>query len=180
MRPTIPTARHTPATVQLDLQRPAGILRAHPLGPIVSQPAAERPGSARAIAGLVLVGCVLLLAVAARLEPAAGGIGTHEQLGHPPCSVPMLWGVPCPTCGMTTAFAHAARGQMASAFHAQPAGLSLALAAAVAAVAAGRTLVTGRAYRINWTRVSPLGVGFGVVGVLLGGWVYKIVITLCR
>jgi len=79
---------------------------------------------------------------------------------------------------MTTAFAHTARGQLASAFHAQPAGLALAIAVAVSAMAAGGTLVTGRTYRVNWFRLSPTGVGFGVVGLLQGAWVYKIVTTL--
>jgi len=135
---------------------------------------------ARAISAAVLGGCVLLFVVAARLEPAAGGIGTHEQLGLAPCGMMMLWGIPCPTCGMTTAFAYAARGQLASAFHAQPAGFTLAIAMGLTAIAAVGTLVTGRTYRVNWFRLSPTGVGFGVVGLLLGGWVYKIVMTLCR
>jgi hypothetical protein len=159
---------------------PAAIPATHPLGPIVFQVDHERPVFARAIAGLVLVGCVSLFTISARLEPAAGGIGTHEQLGLPPCGMAMIWGLPCPTCGMTTAFAHAARGQFAAAFHAQPAGLTLALATAGAAVGAGGTLVTGRRYRVNWTRLSPTAVGFGVVAVVLGAWVYKLATALSR
>jgi len=133
---------------------------------------------ARGVAAAVIGGCVLLFAVALRLEPAAGGVGTHEQLGLAPCGMMMLWGVPCPTCGMTTAFAHAARGRLASAFHAQPAGLTLVVAIGLAAMAAGKTLVTARTYRVNWFRLSPTRVGFGVVALMLGGWVYKIVTTL--
>ena len=152
--------------------------KAHPLGPIVFEAEAARPMVARALGAAVLGGCVLLFAVASRLEPATGGIGTHEQLGLAPCGMMMLWGLPCPTCGMTTAFAHAARGRLASAFHAQPAGLALAIAIGLTAIAAGGTLVTGRTYRVNWFRLSPTGVGFGVVALLLGAWVYKIVTTL--
>ena len=135
---------------------------------------------ARALGAAVVCCCVLLFTVASRLEPATRGVGTHEQLGLAPCGMMMLWGVPCPTCGMTTAFAHVARGQLASAFQAQPAGLALAIATGLAAIAAGGTLVTGRTYRVNWFRLSPTGVGLGAVGLLLGGWIYKIVITLCR
>lgn len=152
----------------------------HPLGPIVFQAVAERPMAARAAGAAVLAGSVLLFAAASRLEPGPGGISNLEQFGLPPCGLLMISGWPCPTCGMTRAFAHAARGQLASAFHAQPAGLTLAIAAAVTAIAAGGTLVTGRTYRVNWFRLSPTGVGFGVVGVLLAGWVYKILVTLCR
>ena len=64
------------------------------------------------------------------------------------------------------------------AFHAQPAGFTLAIAVAVSAIAAGGTLVTGRTYRVNWFRLSPTGVGFGMVCVVLAGWAFKIVITL--
>ena len=133
---------------------------------------------ARAVGAAVLGSCILLFAVASRLEPATGGTGTLEQLGLAPCGMMMLWGVPCPTCGMTTAFAYAARGWWGSAFHAQPAGLTLAIAVGLAAIAAARTLVTGRTYRVNWFRLSPTGVGVGAVGLLLSGWVYKIVMTL--
>jgi len=157
---------------------PATIRTAHPLGPIVLEAEAQRPTLARALAAAVLGGCLLLFAVASRLEPAAGGVGTHEQLGLAPCGMMMLWGVPCPTCGMTTAFAHVAHGQLASAFHAQPAGFALAIAIGLAAIAAGGTLVTGRTYRVNSFRLSPTGVGFAVVCSLLFGWVYKIVTTL--
>ena len=153
---------------------------AHPLGPIVFQVDRERPFFTRATAALILAGCVSLFTIATRLEPAAGGIGTHEQLGLPPCGMAMIWGLPCPTCGMTTAFAYAARGQFAAAFHAQPAGLTLALATGLGAFAAGGTLVTGRSYRVNWTRLPPAAVGFGVVAVVLGAWVYKLATALSR
>ncbi len=165
-------------TILFEPRVPPIIPTAHPLGPIVFETEAERPTIARALGAVVLGGCVLLFAVASRLEPATDGVGTHEQLGLVPCGMMMNLGVPCPTCGMTTAFAHAARGQLASAFHAQPAGLALAIAIGLAAIAAGGTLVTGRTYRVNWFRLSPAGIGFGVIGLLLFGWVYKIVTTL--
>jgi len=81
---------------------------------------------------------------------------------------------------MTTAFAHAARGRFAAAFHAQPAGLALALATGLGAFAAGETLATGRSHRVNWTRLPPTAVGFGVVAVVLGAWVYKLATALWR
>ena len=178
MRSTIPVGRQIPATVRGNPCNSVTLATVQPLEPIVLQVAGGRPVLARATAGLVLVGCVSLFAVAARLDPAAGGIGTHEQLGLPPCGMAMIWGLPCPTCGMTTAFAYAARGQFAAAFHAQPAGLTLALATGLGAFAAGGTLVTGRSYRVNWSRVPPTAVGFGVVAVVLGAWAYKVATAL--
>lgn len=163
---------------QVDMLLPPNIRPARSLGPIVFQSVAARPMVARTISAAVLGGCLLLFGVASRLEPAASGIGSHEQLGLAPCGLMMLWRFPCPTCGMTTAFANTARGRFVSAFHAQPAGLALAVAVAVSAIAAGNTLVTGRTLRVNWFRLSPTGLGFGVAGLLLAAWVYKIVVTL--
>jgi hypothetical protein len=77
------------------------------------------------IYGVVAAACASALYLASKLEPAATGIGTHEQLGLPPCFFHRLTGVPCPSCGVTTAFAWAMRGDFAAAFLAQPFGLVL-------------------------------------------------------
>ncbi len=61
---------------------------------------------------LVLTGLVLItgLVVARSLTPDASGLGTHRQLGLPGCGFSHALGVPCPSCGMTTAWAHLTRG----------------------------------------------------------------------
>lgn len=66
-----------------------------------------------------------VLAVAAVLEPDPLGYGTHTQLGLPPCGFRSLTGMPCPGCGLTTAFAHAVRGDWPSALDANPLGVVL-------------------------------------------------------
>lgn len=152
--------------------RPGATL--HPLGPLVYRVAARRPGRARAIAVVVLVGCLAPLSVAAWLTPDELGVGSHQQLGLPPCSMLTLVGYPCPTCGMTTAFAHTVRGELWSAFRAQPAGLGLALALVLAASVSLGVVVTGKVWAVNWYRVSPTRVTLGVVLFLLSGWVYKL------
>lgn len=123
---------------------------------------------------MVLLCCLTLLIVAAWLSPDSSGMGTHTQLGHPPCTWPMLLGYPCPTCGMTTAFAHTVRGELPAAFHAQPAGLVLALGTIVAAVVSLGVLMTGRVWVVNWYRVSPSWVPLGLVLLILVGWGYKL------
>ena len=69
---------------------------------------------------------LLLLAIAGSLRPDASGIGTHRQLGLPPCSLRMLAGMRCPACGMTTAWSHFARGHWKQSWQTQPAGCLLA------------------------------------------------------
>ncbi len=114
------------------------------------------------------------LAVAAWLEPSGSGFGTHEQLGLPACGWIAGLGMPCPSCGMTTSFAFAARGDFAAAFAAQPMGALLAICAALVAVVAGWTALSGsRSWEVLW---SAMGRRFwwGFVGVAALAWVYKI------
>lgn len=66
-----------------------------------------------------------MLATAAWLDPDPRGFGTHVQLGLPPCGFRWLTGLACPGCGLTTAFAHAIRGEWMLSFSANPLGLVL-------------------------------------------------------
>jgi hypothetical protein len=65
------------------------------------------------------------LAIARLLTPAPGGMGTHHQLGLPPCTFRVLTGHGCPGCGLTTAFAQMARGELPLAWQANPMGVLL-------------------------------------------------------
>ena len=73
----------------------------------------------------VAFGGIFVLAVAVMLEPDARGYGTHTQLGLPPCGFLSFTGSACPGCGLTTAFAHAVRGDWFLAAAANPLGLAL-------------------------------------------------------
>ena len=81
--------------------------------------------SHRVLWGLILGGALAVLVLARWLTPHPAGLGTHEQLGLPPCGVYAWLGLPCPACGLTTAFAHLARGEVMSSLEAQPLGLPL-------------------------------------------------------
>ena len=148
----------------------------HPLGPMLMWTESVHPRRERLRAVALLMMSCLILALAAWLEPDPHGMGTHKQLGLSACSLPMLTGFPCPTCGMTTAFAHAVRGQLLSAFFAQPAGLLFAILTMAAGMVSCLTLVTTRNWRINWYRVRPNLVAFSAVAVILGAWVFKLIL----
>lgn len=81
--------------------------------------------------GLAIVGMILLglLATAATLKPAERGYGTHQQLGLPPCTFQSLAGLRCPSCGMTTAWAHLMRGHVIQAAASNAGGLALGFVA---------------------------------------------------
>src|SRR4028118_1518351 len=85
----------------------------------------------RLLAAAVALGALTVLLLAAWIEPAAGGIGTHTQLGMQPCGFFARTGVPCAACGMTTSFAHLVRGQVGQSLYAQPFGCLLGFATAM-------------------------------------------------
>jgi hypothetical protein len=81
----------------------------------------------RALLSVLSLGLIAGFCLAASLQPDPRGYGTHRQLGLPPCTVRLLFGIPCPSCGMTTSFAYLMRGQLGDAVRANPAGPFLAL-----------------------------------------------------
>lgn len=70
----------------------------------------------------VAVSATALLLIARFLRPSAAGVGTHQQLGLPPCLFLRLTGIPCPSCGLTTSVAHAAHLHFAQSIVTQPFG----------------------------------------------------------
>ena len=73
-------------------------------------------------------GFLAVMAVAFLLTPDPSGLGTHTRLHLPPCGFYLLTGKPCPSCGMTTAFAWMMHGRPLEALKAQPAGVAVFLA----------------------------------------------------
>lgn len=137
-------------------------------------PQARQVLQTRLIAGLIFLSTMGLLLTAAWLSPSGQGMGTHKQLGLPSCGMLESTGIPCATCGMTTAFAYAADGNLVRSFLTQPGGCLLAILTATAAVASFFALVTG-------FPLAPLGQMLAKpatligIGVMIGlAWVYKI------
>lgn len=127
----------------------------------------------RIIAAVVAALCLGLLLVAAGLTPSAAGHGTHTQLGLPQCGWAVRFNKPCLTCGMTTAFSHAVRGELRSAFVAQPFGAILAVG--VAAGFWGGVYQAGSGSRLGWVcaRLWRPRIIWLLVGLAVGAWVYR-------
>ena len=151
---------------------------AHPLGPLVGRVASERPSATRVKALVVLAGAAAVLAVSAWFEPDLSGAGTHRQMGMPTCNMLVVTGYPCPTCGMTTAFAHTVRGHWLAALHAQPAGFLLALATILTVALSLTTIVSGKAWTVNWCRLRPGRTVIAIIIVFAAAWAYKILAGL--
>lgn len=166
-----------------------GIVIARPAGgrdaaAPIGEPSETRPGdlsrasvTRRRLIALGLFLCSsAVLAVAIYLRPDSRGFGTHQQLGFTPCAMVLKFGYPCPTCGMTTAFAHTVRGQWLRALYAQPSGFVLALATIATAGGSAWVLVTGRPVRTRVPLMGPVSLSTLLLVLLFGGWGIKILI----
>ena len=135
----------------------------------------QRIGAAAGLAGIIGA-----FALALSLQPDPQGMGTHQQLGMPPCTMYMLIGLPCPTCGMTTAFAHMVRLQVFDAFRSQPFGVLVFLSALLSAGWCMATILRGRG-PTDWLRRRRINVRYCVlvgIGLGLAAWAWKIAVVL--
>lgn len=123
----------------------------------------------RILALLSGVFLLALLGLAAMLTPDSSGMGTHRQLGLAPCSMRLIFGVPCPACGMTTSWCHFGRGEWLSSWSANPAGFLLAMICVFASGGLVRMAISGRivSLRVQWGFVASL---IAVGCVAMGTW----------
>ena len=125
--------------------------------------------------GALWAGFLAVLATAAALRPDPSGLGTHTRLHLPPCGFYLVFGKPCPSCGMTTAFALMMHGRPQEALKAQPAGVGVFLAG----------LALWLYLPFGWARRKPakhlldlrpvLPVVLALNALILGVWVWRLV-----
>jgi len=138
------------------------------------------PIPTRIMAGVVCAALMALLITAARLEPNIAGHGTHTQLGMPPCGWVMAFSKPCPTCGMTTSFVHAANLDLWDSIKVQPAGALLAMFAAVGFWPALWIAITGSQLASVLGILTRPRIVWVFVGLIFVAWMYKIAIWPAR
>src|SRR5687768_7239343 len=130
----------------------------------------------RRLVAAIAMGCSLaVLLVAAWLTPSPRGMGTHESLNLPRCGWIVVADLPCPTCGMTTAFAHAANGNLVASFMAQPLGCLLALATAMALLVSVHVVVTGSRIASAFSGLLAGKSLWLLSALVVASWGYKIV-----
>lgn len=115
-----------------------------------------------------------LLLTARWVEPSPKGHGSHTQLLLQPCLWAAYFNKPCPTCGMTTAFAYAARGNLLQSFLTQPFGMVLAVSSAAIFWIALFVTVTGSTLAramSGWVGSRALWL---MLAGLLAGWAWKL------
>lgn len=119
-----------------------------------------------------------LLAMRWLFTPDPAGLGTHEQLGLPPCRSIDWFGVPCPGCGVTTSVTWFAHGDPWQSLVVQPLGFVIASAALCALPLILAAIARGRDLGYDLRRVRLMRWWIGLTAVVGVSWVYKIAITL--
>ncbi|WP_145173445.1 DUF2752 domain-containing protein [Rubripirellula lacrimiformis] len=125
-------------------EQPALSDQTDPIDPATNRFRARSDWFLRALMGLTAILPIGLLGVAGSLRPNSAGLGTHQQLGLPPCSMRVIFGIRCPACGMTTSWSYFTRGQWPASAEANIAGFLLALIAVAFSPIAIRAAITGR------------------------------------
>jgi hypothetical protein len=128
---------------------------------------------------IIFAMCFAMMGLARYLNPDPSGVGTHQQLGLPPCGWEATLHLPCPTCGCTTAVSFFAHAHPLKSLLTQPFGFTVALLATVLLPLTFWGMITGR-----WKGPSTFTLGwywpwwtYGSIGLLAAAWVYKLVIA---
>lgn len=124
----------------------------------------------------MLLAVVAVLALALVLEPSPEGVGTHQQLLPMPCGFRLITGLPCPMCGMTTAFAHMARWQVGAAFEAHVLGPAAWFAAWVVGLMAIRAMIRDVPVTPRWLQRPWVPKTF--FALILAGWIANIALRI--
>ncbi len=130
--------------------------------------------SERLAMGCLALGLFSLLALAMWLEPSPSGIGTHQQLGLPPCTLQWLVGIRCPGCGMTTSWACLMDGRIGDGFRANSGGAMLCLIAIVFAPFCAWFAYLGQPSQGGWFSRYALICLLLALGVALLEWVLRL------
>lgn len=124
---------------------------------------------------LAFAGLTALILVGVLTTPAEAGHGTHEQLGLPPCSWMVDWGLPCPGCGVTTSVSLFAHGRPVDAFVNQPFGFALALGAVLLPLATAVAHLRGQDLRATLKRLPWVWLVVAGAGLFALAWAWKAV-----
>jgi hypothetical protein len=126
----------------------------------------------RSISGFVAIAASVSYGTLLRLSPDARGHGTHEQLGWSACGWPLHYGIPCPTCGCTTAACLLVHGRIVAAFVTQPFGAAFAAVGLLLGVHALLCLLRGRSFVDILVRARFWRWLVGAIALLLAAWAY--------
>ena len=128
----------------------------------------------RIFLGVISLLCLVLISIGLILKLDPSGLGTHTQLGLPPCEFLLSTGKPCITCGATTAFVLCAHGRIFEGFKTHPFGAFVFFACIFIAFSCIKALVTGNSLLLK-VAILPWGsIIIFIIAFALLSWIYKL------
>lgn len=126
--------------------------------------------------GLVAAGIIgiTLLVVAFRLKPNPKGYGTHQQLGFSRCSFIEFFGIPCPSCGMTTSWSNLMNGKIIQSFRANPGGALLGICTLIISPWVLISGLTGKWFYTSPNMAWLFFATLGICAVTVTQWVIRV------
>ena len=143
-----------------------------------SEPAVALSVISRLVSATIALGCLGVMLIAAWLRPDPHGFGTHRQLGLAACAFKDRTGLPCPSCGFTTAFTYFAHGHPLASLYTQPFGAALAFTTAAAVWVGLYIALTGRPVHRLLRLVPSRYYVVPLLSFALLAWGWKIGLTL--
>ncbi len=158
---------------------PALVASARARAPLPTAPWTSRRALGSRITWAILFLIPTAVVITARiLVPDHSALGTHGQLGLPPCGFFVFTGYPCPGCGLTTAFAHMVRLEAGGAFSANPFGIVLFLATVLFIPLAAVGFVRGWPVIATLDRVHAEKVAIGLSLLSVCTWITRVLIQM--
>ena len=139
--------------------------------PVTESPV--NPWLDRIVSLVILFTGLSFVTILSLVTPDPRGYGTHVRLGMAPCSWAAGGGLPCPTCGVTTAACHLVHLSPFKAVMIHPFGAALAAAGIWLTLVAGACLVRRSSFVDKFARLPYGTLSFWALGLFLASWLYK-------
>ncbi|MEO6434612.1 MAG: DUF2752 domain-containing protein [Tepidisphaeraceae bacterium] len=149
--------------------------------PIIYTPPVQKQTiglGARVLALAIALAALSVLIVAVVLSPAPAGVATHRAMGFAPCEFLERSNLPCPTCGMTTSFAHFVRGNWLASVYVQPMGFIVAVACGGLVWAGLYVTLTASPLHRLLQQLPALYTVPAIMAFAIAAWAWKIFIHL--
>jgi hypothetical protein len=126
----------------------------------------------------IFVVLTVLLGGLSLLAPSPDHVGTHQQLGFPPCSFRAIFGLPCPGCGGTTSVCYMLHGDIRNALISSIFGTAVFLGLAATWLACFISLATRMPIVLSLEGKDAARLVAYSVALMLVSWVVKIADSL--
>ena len=123
---------------------------------------------------------IIVFGLSIWLDPYEDGepreMGTHQQLGLPPCQFNTMTGAPCPSCGMTTSFALLLHADVWNSMKANFAGTALAVFGLLFIPWAFMSAFCGRFVLVRSIEMVVFRLALIFLFIMFGRWAYVLIV----